>query len=87
MADRNEIDCPRAATWMTPCIARDGATALADPTLPVCVGCGQTPRALLADLAERYEPARGAVELAGADVAADALTVHVAAYVERRNAA
>jgi hypothetical protein len=56
MADRNEIDCPRAKTWMTPCVARDGRSAVADDN--VCVGCGTTPDDLLADLAGRYEPAR-----------------------------
>lgn len=32
-----EIDCPRAKSWMTPCIARDGNVALADDGR--CVGC------------------------------------------------
>lgn len=60
MADRNAIDCPRAKTWMTPCVARDGANAVADDG--VCVGCGAKPDDLLADLAERHEPARRYLE-------------------------
>lgn len=77
--DRLEVDCPRARTWMTPCIARDGRTALADP--PVCVGCGANPAKLLDELAGRYAPARdhGATTLADQ---ADALTRLVAEYID-----
>jgi hypothetical protein len=77
---RNEINCPRAKTWMTPCIARDGNTALADPPQPVCVGCGEDPHQLLAQLAERY-PAAGGGQPQDPDAAADRLTECVAAYV------
>lgn len=77
---RNEIDCPRAKTWMTPCIARDGNTALADPPKPVCVGCGEDPHRLLSNLTERY-PQAGTHRPATADAAADRLAECVAAYV------
>ena len=40
MIDPTGIDCPRAKTFMTPCIARDGHLALTDPPEEVCVGCG-----------------------------------------------
>lgn len=43
------VGCPRAKSDMTPCIARDGHTALADDN--VCVGCGSDPLALLEQLA------------------------------------
>jgi hypothetical protein len=84
MADRNEIDCPRAKSWMTPCIARDGATALADDG--VCVGCGGQPGALLANLAERHPPVREAtVGIYTPAQQADALTRLVAEYVESKS--
>jgi hypothetical protein len=41
---------------MSPCIARDGRLALTVAP-SVCVGCGNTPRYLLADLADDYGPA------------------------------
>jgi hypothetical protein len=41
----SEVDCPRAKTWMTPCIARDGHLALSDDDW-VCVGCSAKPREL-----------------------------------------
>jgi hypothetical protein len=75
-----ELDCPRAKTWMTPCIARDGGLAVADDG--VCVGCGEMPRALLDDLAKRYQPAHDDLHLADPKRAADALTAHVHAYVD-----
>lgn len=46
--DPEHIGCPRAATDMTPCIARDGHTALADDL--TCVGCSSPPTILLAEL-------------------------------------
>jgi hypothetical protein len=82
---RNDIDCPRARSWMTPCIARDGASALDDhhaPT-PKCVGCGAEPRALLLDLAERYPPARRHRQAHDPRTCADALTKLVREYVNR----
>jgi hypothetical protein len=86
-ATRNEIDCPRAKTWMTPCIARDGATALDDPhaRVPVCVGCGSEPRALLLDLSERYELARRYHQTHDPRACADTLTRLVAEYVKSRS--
>lgn len=42
-----ELECPREKSEMTPCVARDGAYAVADDG--VCVGCGQRPSELLAD--------------------------------------
>jgi hypothetical protein len=42
------VGCPRAKSDMTPCVARDGHTAQADDG--VCVGCGQNPADLLAEL-------------------------------------
>ena len=56
--DPQHVGCPRAKSDMTPCIARDGHTALSDPPLSVCVGCGSFPDRLLAELEEAYEPAR-----------------------------
>jgi hypothetical protein len=84
VSERNEVDCPRAKTWMTPCVARDGQTAIDDPhaTTPVCVGCGAEPRALLLDLSERYEPARRYRQTHDPRACADRLTELVAAYVE-----
>jgi hypothetical protein len=82
-----EIDCPRARTPMTPCIARDGATALADPLrsdprqAPSCVGCNAKPRDLLVDLAEQYEPARHHLQTHSPKHAADLLARFVAEYV------
>lgn len=43
--DVDHVGCPRAASDMTPCIARDGAGALADDAR--CVGCYAGPRGLL----------------------------------------
>lgn len=46
--DPGHIGCPRAKSDMTPCIARDGHTALADDD--GCVGCGTKPTPLLYEL-------------------------------------
>lgn len=35
-----EIQCPREGSFMTPCVCRDGSTAMTDDG--VCVGCGVT---------------------------------------------
>lgn len=75
-----DIDCPRAKTWMTPCIGRDKNTALADDG--VCVGCGVDPLSLIRDLAERYPPAVEALSITDPDEAAKRFTALVAAYVE-----
>jgi hypothetical protein len=46
--DLNHVACPRARSDMTPCVARDGHTAVADDG--VCVGCGANPADLLKEL-------------------------------------
>jgi hypothetical protein len=75
-----DIDCPRAKTWMTPCVARDGRTAVADDGM--CVGCNVDPGLLLVQLGDRWLGAAvyDVLPLTAAD-AADALTVEVAAYI------
>lgn len=47
----SQVVCPREQSFMTPCIARDGHTALADDG--VCVGCGADPGPLLIEIAEK----------------------------------
>ena len=42
--DPGHVGCPRARSDMTPCIARDGHTALADDNR--CVGCNLQPHGL-----------------------------------------
>jgi len=78
--ERNDIDCPHAQTWMTPCISRDGHLALADDLK--CVGCSLAPDRLLKDLAKRYEPASGIKGTA--QEKADTLTRLVAEYVANK---
>jgi hypothetical protein len=46
--DPTHVGCPRAKSDMTPCVARDGASACADDG--VCVGCGKHPADLLTEL-------------------------------------
>ena len=46
--DPGEVGCPRAQSYMTPCVARDRRLALSDDG--VCVGCGADPVELLAEL-------------------------------------
>jgi hypothetical protein len=46
--DDDHIGCPRAATDMTPCVARDGIDATDVDGL--CVGCGEHPVTLLTEL-------------------------------------
>lgn len=46
--DPDHVGCPRAKTSETPCIARDGSTALADDRK--CVGCAERPAVLLKEL-------------------------------------
>lgn len=52
--DPNHVGCPYAKSDMTPCIARDGRTALANEgsgsRVQVCVGCVNKPGDLLRDL-------------------------------------
>jgi hypothetical protein len=43
--NRDLLRCPREKSYMTPCVARDGALAVADGGL--CVGCGSNPIELL----------------------------------------
>ena len=88
------VDCPRAKTWMTPCIARDGATALdeapkppAKYRSPQCVGCGADARKLLLDLSERYEPARRYRQTHSVANCADILARLVKEYVDRPESA
>jgi hypothetical protein len=50
--DPEHVGCPRARSDMTPCIARDGCSSLADDQTCVsddqtCVYCNLTPRSLL----------------------------------------
>lgn len=80
-----DVDCPRAKSWMTPCIARDGAVALADDGQ--CVGCSADPLAQLADLAERYGPAHRHLQTHDPRRAADILARMVADYVETKEPA
>jgi hypothetical protein len=40
-ANASEVQCPREQSAMTPCVARDGHTAVADDG--ACVGCGILP--------------------------------------------
>jgi hypothetical protein len=85
MPGRSEIDCPRARTEMSPCIARDGSAALDDPEFaPDCVTCGAAPGVLIASLAERYPPAAAYLGAVYSDPrrAADLLTELVAGYVD-----
>ena len=46
--DPEHVGCPRARSDMTPCVARDGASALSDRLR--CMGCGEDPRPLLTKL-------------------------------------
>lgn len=49
----DHIGCPYAKSDMTPCVARDGACALAinkNTTDSKCVGCGQDPVEMLVDI-------------------------------------
>lgn len=52
--DRNYLRCPREKSFMTPCVARDGDTAVADNG--VCVGCGESPIELLRAENEAHPP-------------------------------
>lgn len=51
--DPGHVGCPRARSDMTPCIARDGHTALADMSDPegeTCIGCGWDPWKLIVEI-------------------------------------
>jgi hypothetical protein len=47
--DPNAVDCPRAKTDMTPCVARDGNIATFTE-YGLCVGCDYHPADLLTEL-------------------------------------
>jgi hypothetical protein len=49
-----ELKCPREKSAYTPCVARDGALAMADAG--VCVGCSRGVTRLLEE--ERLKPSR-----------------------------
>ena len=48
--DDDHIGCPRAKSDMTPCVARDGKTAIGE--LDKCVGCGHHAADLLLEAVE-----------------------------------
>lgn len=56
--DPSYVGCPWARSDRTPCIARDGRSALDGGQVQVCVGCGNDVPFLIEDMAETYEPAR-----------------------------
>lgn len=85
MIDRNEIDCPRAKSWMTPCMARDGHVALADDGR--CVGCSVYPFEELSRVSElmgRRVDYRAYSGRKGRDKAAEDLQALVKEYVESK---
>lgn len=49
--NRTEVECPRARSWMTPCVARDGYLAVQERGK--CLGCGRRPARLLDELDDR----------------------------------
>lgn len=49
---REDVECPRERSFMTPCIARDGASALDDGGF--CVGCHHRAQTLWAEFQERH---------------------------------
>ena len=79
MGSSEVIDCPRAKTWMTPCVARDGGLVVADDGR--CVGCNERPTVILADLRERFPAACDTIP-ADQSEAADVLTDAVARYID-----
>ena len=84
-----EIDCPRATSWMTPCIARDGHVALADDGR--CVGCLPPDKRVypfealsrVSELMGRRVDPRAYRGREGREQAADALRDLVKEYVKR----
>lgn len=81
------IDCPRAKSQWTPCMARDGHTALADDGR--CVGCPDERRpypfeelSRLSELMGRRVDYRAYRGREGREEAADDLRDLVAEYVE-----
>jgi hypothetical protein len=62
--DPEHVGCPRAKSDMSPCIARDGAVALTEPSdfgPAECVTCAGDPHGLLAELVTELSP-HGVVE-------------------------
>lgn len=58
--DQDHVACPYAQSDMTPCIARDGNTALGGEygLSRTCIGCWSDPKALIGELAAAgYAPA------------------------------
>ena len=83
------IECPRAKSLMTPCIARDGHLALDDGNdFPrrerECVGCGGDPRELIRELGDRYAPAKLYRQTYDRKRCADLLARLVADYVNAK---
>jgi hypothetical protein len=71
---------------MTPCIARDGASALCESgergaEADVCVGCGIDSRDALHQLAEKFPPAKHYMQTKDRERCAIRLRELVAAYV------
>lgn len=83
----DHVGCPWARSSESPCVARDGRTALAGPGETVCVGCGNDPAFLAEDLAEEYPAARELLTAGDPYEAADkfALTVREATEPEGGN--
>lgn len=78
------IDCPRAKSGMTPCIARDGRLALTDETSEAnCVGCWEDPFRLLYSLGNKYPPAKKYRQTKDAEHCADRLKEMVNEYVRQ----
>ena len=69
-SDLEHVGCPRAKSDMTPCIARDGHTALADDR-QTCVGCGATTPKLLRELRDSGAELSDEIRLRAGQAAAD----------------
>lgn len=85
------VDCPRARSQMTPCMARDGHVALADDGR--CVGCPNDERPFpfeelkrLSEKLGRSVDGRAYMGRKGREKAADDLRELVAEYVESQEA-
>lgn len=88
--DETYIDCPRAKSEMTPCMARDGHLALADDGR--CVGCPNEDRpypfeelSRLSELLNRRVDYRAYSGRKGREKAADDLRDLVVEYVEAKD--
>lgn len=78
--DRVDVVCPRERSPFTPCIARDGHSALADDER--CVGCDEAPLFLVEQLAERMAATLPPMRSAAAQ--ADVLVALVRRYVDEK---